>query len=83
MKHSLFECAPATTPEFIYPAWLGAVSWALRTPSIVGEYRENTGDQWMPSKSPIERMIDEATDREWVFVESFTGWFNQNIWGDL
>ena len=37
----------------------------------------------MPSEIPIDRMVDEATDREWVFVKSFTGWFNQNVWGGL
>ena len=42
-----------------------------------------TGERWTPGRSPIERMIDEATDVQWMFVKSFTHWFNLNIWGDM
>ena len=63
-------------------AWAGALLAAIETPAVLAQYREDTGDHWQPGRTPIDRMVDDATGREWMFVEAFTKWFNANVWGD-
>ena len=62
-------------------AWLSALRVAIGEKAILEAYREDTGDQWRPARTPIEQMIDDVVKSEKLFIESFTKWFNVNVWG--
>lgn len=74
------DLRPAGMLDYMMPAWLGLVHFALGQPEIVAAYRETTGDTWRPGKTPIDRMVDEATGRDRVFVQDFIGWVNVALW---
>ena len=77
------DLMPADTPRHMLPAWLGCISWALGETDCVEAFRHDTGIQWKPASSPLERMIDEATNAERHFIEAFIRWANVNVWGPL
>ena len=62
--------------------WLGALRFSLEYAPTVAAYRADTGDKWKPGATPIDQMIDDATDRSWQFMKQCTLWFNANVWGD-
>ena len=64
-------------------AWLGAVRWALGEPEIMAAFRRDTGNNWSPGRTGLDRMIDQATGAEKAFFEQFLRWFNENVWGDV
>jgi hypothetical protein len=58
--------------HYMYPAYLGFLSFALGNVDILAQYRAETGDKWQPGKTSLERMIDEATGAELRFLQSFS-----------
>lgn len=74
---------PADTPEYMLPAWLGCIRYALGNPEIVAAFRHATGNKWEPGKTPLDRMIDEATGADRAWVEAFVRWVNVNVWGPI
>ena len=74
---------PPDTPEYMQPAWLGALDFALSQDGIVAAFREDTGNQWHPGKTGIDRAIDKATGAEEQFLREFVEWFNVNVWGPM
>lgn len=62
--------------------WSVAISVALRDASMLAGFKTDTGLSWNPPKSPLDRMIDEATGADMKFLVAFAAWFNENIWGD-
>lgn len=74
---------PADTPKYMLQAWFGALHHALGDHGIVAAFRADTGNQWMPGRAPIERMIDKATGAEERFLRDFVIWFNANVWGPM
>lgn len=77
------DLRPADTPEYMTPAWIGCLSWAIDTPEIVEAFREESGIKWTPGRSPLDRMIDEATGADAKFIEAFIRWANVNVWGPI
>lgn len=61
--------------------WLGALRFALGREDILAAFRADTGNQWQPGQTPIDRMIDEATGAGADFFRAFLPWFNENVWG--
>jgi len=74
---------PADTPDYMHGAWAAALSAALGQPEILAQFRADTGNNWKPARSGINRMIDEATGADRTFVEQFVAWFNENVWGPM
>jgi hypothetical protein len=74
---------PSDTPVFMTPAWLGCISWAIGVPEIVARFRQDTGVQWAPGRTPIERMVDQSSGFEREFIVQFIRWVNANIWGPI
>ena len=74
---------PADTPEYMHGAWAGALSAAIKEPEILAQFRADTGNNWEPARSPLDKMIDEATGVDRAFVEEFVAWFNTNVWGPM
>ena len=77
----LEDLRPNDTPDYMTPAWIGCLRWALSEPEIVAQFREETGNQWTPGRTPIESMIDDSTGVAHDFIVSFVVWFNFNVWG--
>jgi hypothetical protein len=74
---------PSDTPEYMTPAWLGCIHFALGNEGIVAEFRADTGEKWSPGATPLDRMIDEATGADRDFLVKFIEWANVNVWGPL
>ncbi len=72
---------PADTPDYMDGAWLGALHWAIGETEVLERFSAETGVHWHPGRTPIDRMIDEATGADRKFIEAFIEWFNVNIWG--
>ncbi len=80
---SLLSLRPKDTPEYMTGAWLGCIHWAIQEPEIVDAFRKDTGLNWRPARTPLERMIDEATGMDRKFIMEFIRWANVNVWGGL
>jgi len=74
---------PASTPDFMAPAWAGCLRWAVGKQEILDAFAHETGNQWKPGRSGLDRMIDEATGADRKFFEAFVAWFNVNVWGEV
>lgn len=75
----------ALSPEepYMLGAWLGAIHWGIGDADCVAAFRSDTGLNWVPANSPIERMIDEATGADGQFILAFVRWFNKTVWGEI
>jgi hypothetical protein len=82
-----------TTPEdFIAPylpdnpvmaaMWVSCLHWAIGYPVILAAFKADTGLSWTPARTPLDRMIDEATVADHAFIAAFVPWFDANVWGD-
>ena len=83
MKHNLMDLYPSDSTPYIAPMWVSFIQWALSDAGVVDGFRQDTGFRWAPGRTPIERMIDEATGAEWRFLEAFVPWANANLWGEV
>jgi len=72
---------PKDTPEYVTPAWLGSIRFALGKPEIMQAFTEDTGVAWVPARSPIDKLIDEATGADVNFLKAFIRWHNKHVWG--
>jgi hypothetical protein len=77
------ELRPPDLPDSMVDAWLGCISWAVGNAEVVEAFRADTGVQWRPGRTGLERMIDEATGADRKFIEAFIVWVNENLWGSL
>ena len=80
---SLISLRPEDTPEYMTDAWLSCIHWALGEPSVLNGFREDTGLNWEPARTPIERMIDKWNGVDRKFIVEFIRWANVNVWGRL
>ena len=67
---------------YLHPAWFGCLHWALGNAEMVAAFREDTGHAWTPGRTPLDRMVDEATGADKAFLEAFAAWMNANVWGE-
>lgn len=63
------------------PAFLGFVYWALNDAEMLALYRQQTGDDWRPARTPFEKLIDEATRADLHFLQSFSDWCEREHFG--
>ncbi|WP_210420176.1 hypothetical protein [Aquisphaera giovannonii] len=64
-------------------AWVGSVRYALTRDDVMATFREETGNQWRPGRTPIDAMIDQTTGAALDFIRAFAKWHNENIWGEV
>lgn len=76
------ELMPADTPDYMAPAWVGCMQWAIGKPEIRAAFEAETGHHYSPPQSPIDRMIDQATSHGSAYVKAFVLWANENVWGE-
>ena len=74
---------PADTPDYMMPAWLGCMHWAIGEDNIRAAFEAETGHRYTAPKNGLERMIDESTGHASAYVEAFIRWANENVWGPL
>jgi hypothetical protein len=67
--------------HYMLPDFMGCVYWALGDAKTLGAYRKATGDNWTPPKTPAEKMIDQATGADTAFLQRFSDWVEQNLFG--
>jgi hypothetical protein len=53
------------------PAWVDCLRWSIGEPEILAGFRADTGCNFTPRLTSIDRMIDEATGRKRAFVEQY------------
>lgn len=76
---------PQDTPEYMAPAYYGCLRWALTFDPILERFKSDTGKGLPAARSPIEKMVDQATGHDPYedFFRAFVSWFNENIWGAI
>lgn len=74
---------PADTPDYMAPAWIGCIHWAIGDADILAAFRAETGNTWTPARNGLDMMIDQATVVDRKFIEQFIQWVNINIWGSI
>ena len=74
---------PADTPDYMAPAWVSCMSWAIGHKEIRAEFEAETGNRWVPPKNGLDKMIDAATGNGGAYVAAFIEWANAKIWGAM
>ncbi len=67
--------------HFMLPDFMGCLHWALGDEKTLSAYRKATGDKWTPPKNPAEKMIDQATGADTAFLQRFSYWVEENLFG--
>ncbi len=80
---NILDLLPDDTPDYMTDAWIACIVWAAGEDGIMDVFRADTGFAWIPGKTGIERMIDQATGADQQFVEAFVRWVNVKIWGPV
>lgn len=64
--------------------WAGAIQHAVGDAEAIAAYEAARGRRFRISvrRSPIDRMIDEATGYEEAALADFVDWFNAEVWGE-
>ena len=79
----LVALRPADTPASLTEAWLSCLRSISRSPGAIEAFVQDTGCTWTPGRSPLERMVDEATGHDRAAVEAFVRWVNVHVWGPM
>lgn len=82
-EFSIRALLPDDTPEYMMPAWISCMSWALTNDEIMAAFREDSGNQWQPGRSSLDKMIDDATGAGKKFITEFVRWANIHVWGPI
>jgi len=64
-------------------AWVDCLRWAIGEPECLEAFKADTRSQWIPPRTALDRMIDEATGAQEAFIRQFVDWFNANVWGSM
>ena len=82
MFNSIIELAPEM-PDYLIPAWVAFIQYAISDEAIVNQYYTDTGDFYVAPTNVIDTLIDQATGRDKQFLESFITWVNKRLWGEI
>lgn len=74
---------PDDTPDYMLPAWIGCIRFALLEDNIRADFEKDTGMRYTPPRNVIEKMIDDSTGYNDDYIEEFIRWINVNICGPL
>lgn len=73
----------APTEFFMQIPWIDGLRYAIGDADIMAHFRAETGITWEPGRTPIDRMVDEATSTDLDFLLTFIRWFNRWFWGEV
>lgn len=82
-EFSIRALVPSDTPEYMLSAWASCMTWAIAHAEIMAAFRADTGNQWQPGRTPLDKMIDNATGAHQKFITDFVNWANINVWGTI
>ncbi len=74
---------PADTPDYMAPAWASCMSWALVNPDVQAAFEQDSGMRYVPARSGLDAIIDDATGFTDSYVKAFVEWVNVNVWGPM
>lgn len=74
---------PKSTPEYMAPMWASFLYWTIKQPDAIAAFEADTGVKVGAAKTPLDRMIDDATGASEGIVKAFVDWFNENVWGEI
>ncbi len=65
-------------------AWLSFLRVSIQQPQVIAAYEAERGRPFTFARmrSPIERMIDDATGFTDSELDDFIDWLNEEVWGD-
>lgn len=75
------EGMPADTPDYMAPAWVSFITWALGNADVRAQFEAETGNRYSAPKDALAAMMDEATGYGRSYVEAFIPWANERLWG--
>lgn len=66
-------------------AWAGLVCFAAGEPEMRAAFTKETGHDLacLANLSPLERMIDKATDHDRAVLAAFADWVTERLWGPI
>lgn len=67
--------------HYMLPAYLGFLHSALGDAAMLAQYRQQTGDEWTPGKTSLDRLIDKATGANLAFLQRFSDWCEREHFG--
>ncbi len=67
--------------HLLEPAFWSCVMWALGSDKMLAAYRADTGDEWRPGASGLEKLIDTAAGADSAFLQRFADWVADNVFG--
>lgn len=76
---AIADLVPSDPLELI--AWAGFINYLAGNPESVEAFRADTGCDWQPPRTALDRMIDEATGHDLDFMRRFLVWANE-LWGE-
>ena len=62
-------------------AWRDGIMWAVKDPDVLVAFRDDTGTDLVEPRSPIDRLVDDATGKSRDDLARFVDWFTEEIWG--
>lgn len=71
------------TDPLLRAPWASCLRVTLAQPDAFAAFRRDTGCTWEPGRTPLERMIDDATGAGNDALVRFVTWFNATVWGPL
>lgn len=74
---------PEDTPDYMLPAWIGCIHWAISEPDVIHAFEAETGMRYAPPKSAIDHAVDQASGYSEGFIRRLIEWVNVNVWGPM
>ena len=62
--------------------WHSCLKRAICDQSVLDDFKNETGVEFVPSTEELQCMIDKYTGAEAHFLIAFANWMNINVWGD-
>jgi hypothetical protein len=67
--------------------YIACLQWAISDDDVMRVFCADSGLRFTTftdfrSRSPLDKMIDEATGMYAEYVKKFVPWFNEHIWGE-
>ncbi|MFM7851281.1 MAG: hypothetical protein ACKO96_05020 [Flammeovirgaceae bacterium] len=80
---NILELKPNDTPDYLIPAWLGCISWAVSTKEITDAFYAESNLPPLAQLGTFASEIDKACGLHESTLKAFIEWVNINYWGDL
>lgn len=66
--------------EFNNIAWRDFIIWAWQDDEVRAHFEHDTGTKF-PGETPIDALIDDATDYSGTIAHRFVFWATKELWG--